>query len=136
RVAADADNDMVSDHNRRRRAEVLLPDVGDLLVPAFLAGCRVERYQVAVRRLEENRVIAQADAPVADMDAAPGPPEVMPDLPARASINGVRMIGHCQIEDAVYHQRGRLDGDRRGRPTPVVGISGTVLSTGVPDLLP
>ncbi len=43
---------VVVDHDRRDRREVLLVEVGVLLVPALLAGLRVERDEVVVGRDE------------------------------------------------------------------------------------
>src|SRR5262249_58535386 len=87
RIAADADDDVASDDDGRGRAEVLLSHVGDLFVPPLLAGLRVERDEVAVGRFDEEVVAVQADAPIADVDAAARPPEVMPDGPAAARLD-------------------------------------------------
>src|SRR6185295_454263 len=93
RITADADDDVVSDHDRRGGAEVLLPDVGNFLVPAFLAGPCIERDQVAVGRLEEQVVAVDADAAIADVNAAARAPEVVPELPAGAGVDSVGVIG-------------------------------------------
>ena len=135
RIAADADDDVPPDDDGRGRAEVLLPDVGNLLVPALLAGGRVERDEVAVRRFEKERVAVHADAAVADMDAAASTPEVMPDGPAGARIDGVCVVGGREIQHAVDHQRRRLDRHVRLRPAPVIGIAGPMLAAGVLALL-
>jgi hypothetical protein len=48
---------------------------------------------------------------MADMVAF-GTSFVVPDLAAKASIDGPNIVGHCEVEDAVYFQGGRFD---RGR---------------------
>ena len=135
RVAADADDDVSADDDWRGRAEVLLSDVCDLFVPALLAGLSVERDEIAVWRFEEEIVAVQADAAVADVDAAAGSPEVMPDRPARACIDRIRVIRGGEIQHAVHHQRRRLDRHAGLRSTPVVRIAALILAARVLDLL-
>src|SRR5262249_27188530 len=86
-VAAGPDEDMVTYDCRRRSGIVIRPDVCDLLVPALLAVSSLERDHVIVRRLEEDPVAIYADPAVPDVHAAPGLPEVMPDLLPRTRVN-------------------------------------------------
>ena len=109
RVAADADQHLLADDDRRARREVLALDVGDLVVPALLARRRVERDEVVVGRQEEDPVAVHADAAIADVDAAARLPEVVPDLAAGARVDGPHVIGRREIQHAVDHQRRRLD---------------------------
>src|SRR5437016_3118429 len=53
-IVAGADEDVIADDDRRRRRKVLLREARNLLVPALLAGARVEADEVIVRRLEEH----------------------------------------------------------------------------------
>ena len=57
-------------------------EIGDLDVPAFLAGFRVERDEVVVRRLEEQVVVPDRRAAIADVRRAARLPEVVPDFAA------------------------------------------------------
>ena len=43
RIAADADDDVIADDERRVGGKVVVLHVGDLFVPAFLAGSGIER---------------------------------------------------------------------------------------------
>ena len=42
-IVAGADQDVVADHDRRHRGEVLRVEIGDVLVPALLSGLRPDR---------------------------------------------------------------------------------------------
>ena len=108
-VAADPGDDLVLDHDRRRRGVIELVHVADLLVPLLLAALHVERDEMAVRRLEVERVAERRHAAVAEWL----PPF---DVPRRSA----RSRGRCgprrprrdrgrEVQDAVDHQRRRLD---------------------------
>ena len=123
RVAADADDHLPADDHRRVGREILALHVGDLVMPALLAGRHVERHEVVVRRQEVQPVVEDADAAVADVVAAARLPRVVPDVAAGARVDRVDVIGHREIQRAVDHQRRRLDlrraaGRRRVRPFP------------------
>ena len=113
RVAADADDHLLADDDRRVGREVLALHAGDFLVPALLAGRRVEGDEIVVGRQEVQPLLVDADAAVADVIAAARFPEVVPDLTSRARIDGPHMIGRRQIQHSVDEQRRRLDGRRR-----------------------
>ena len=115
RVAAHAEDHVVADHDRRRGREVLALHAGDFLVPALLARRRVERDEVVVGREEIQPVAVHADAAVADVDAAPGPPEVVPQLAAGARVDRPDVVGRGEVQDAVHQQRRRLDGQAAER---------------------
>ena len=100
-VVARADEHVVADDDRRHRREVLLVEVGDLDVPALLAGPRVERDEVVVGRLEEQVVVPDRRAAVADVRAAPRLPEVVPELVAVARVERPDVVGRRHVEHAV-----------------------------------
>ena len=100
---------MVVDDDGRHRREVLLVEVGNLDVPAFLAGPRVERDEVVVGRLEEEIVAPDGGAAVADVRAALRLPVVAPQLASVAGVHRPDVVGRGHIEDAVHLQDGALD---------------------------
>ena len=100
-IVAGADQHVIADDDRRHRREVLLGEAGDDLVPALLAGARVERHEIVVRRLDEQIVAPHAHAAIADVGAALRLPEVVPDLAAVARVDRPRVVGRREIEDAV-----------------------------------
>ena len=113
RVAADTDDDLPADDHGRVGREVLALHVRDLVVPALLAGRHVERDEVVVGRQEVQPVAEYAHATVADVVATARFPRVVPDLPPGPHVQRIDVIGHREVQDAVQHQRRRLDG-RRG----------------------
>ena len=114
-VVAGADQHVVVDDDRRHRREVLLIEVGDLDVPAFLAGARVERHEVVVGRLEEQGVVPHRRAATADVRAALRLPEVLPELAAVARVHRPDVVGRGDVEDAVHLEDRALDGGVRRR---------------------
>ena len=109
RVAADAKQHLPADDDGRARRKVLALDVGDLVMPALFSRRRVERDEVVVRREEVQPVAEHADTAIADVDAAARLPEVVPVLAAGARVDRPHVIGRREVEDAVEHQRRRLD---------------------------
>ncbi len=65
---------------------------------------RVEADQIIVRRLHVEPVVPHAQAAVADVRAALGLPDVVPQLAAVARIHGPGVIGRGEIENAVDFQ--------------------------------
>ncbi len=114
---------MVVHHDRRHRREVLLVEVGVLLVPAFLAGLRVERDEVVVRRDEVQVVLPETDTAVGDRRAALGLPEVVPQLAAITGVHRPRVVGRGHVERAVDHQRRALDVGWHGRQAVGAGAA-------------
>ena len=120
-IVAGADDHVVADDERRRGREVLLVEVGDGLVPALVAGLRVERHQVVVGRRHVEIAVPHAEAAIGDVRAAAGLPEVVPQLAAVARVDRPGVVGRRDVERAVHHQRRALDGDaaaRRQSPVP------------------
>ena len=101
--------DVIADHDRRHGGEILLVEIGDLLVPALLAGPRVERDQVIVRRFHVQPVALHAEAAIADVRAALGLPEVVPEVVAVARVDRPGVVGRGEVEDAVDLQNRRAD---------------------------
>ena len=108
-VAADAGDDVVLDDHRRHRAVVELVEIADLLAPALLAVLDVQRHEMAVGRLEVQRVAEHRDAAVADVDAALRLPGVVPQLAAGARVERPHVIGRGEVDHAVDLQRRALD---------------------------
>ena len=108
-IVAGADDDVVADRHRRRGHEVLLAERRRFLVPALLAGPRVERHEVVVGRDEVEIVAPHRDAAVADVRAALRLPEVVPDLAAVVRVERPDVVGRRHVEDAVHRQHGALD---------------------------
>ena len=100
-IVARAHQHVIPDHDGRRRREIALRQIGDLLVPALLAGLRVERDQVIVRRLHEQVVVPHAQAAIADVGAALGLPEVVPQLAAVARIHRPGVVRHGEVQRAI-----------------------------------
>ena len=100
-VVACAHQHVVVDDDRRHRREVLLIEVGDLDVPAFLACASIERDEVIVRRFEEQVVPPDGGAAVADVRPALGLPVVAPQLASVARVEGPDVVGRCDVEDTV-----------------------------------
>jgi hypothetical protein len=108
-VVARPHQHMIADHDRRRRREVTLVEVGDRLVPALLPRLRVERYQVIVGRLHVEVVVPHGEAAVADVRAAARFPEVVPQLAPVMRVDRPRVVGHREVECAVDEQDRALD---------------------------
>ena len=108
-VVARSDEHVIVDDDWRHRREVLLVEVGDLDVPALLAGLDVERHEVIVRRLEEEVVAPDGRAAIADVRAALRLPVVAPQLAAVARVDRPDVVGRGHIENAVHLQDGALD---------------------------
>ena len=87
----------------------------NLDVPAFLAGLRVERDEVVVRRFKEEIVVPDADTAIGDVRSAARFPVVVPELAAVARVERPDVIGRGGIEDAVHHEDGALFGDAARR---------------------
>ena len=113
RVAADADDHVTSDHDRRVRGKILALHARDLVVPALFSSRGLERDEVVVGREEVQPVAVHADAAVADVVAAAGLPREVPHLASRTRVDGVDVIGHREVENAVDDERRRFDA--RGR---------------------
>ena len=85
-----------------------LVEIADGFAPRFLAVVDVQRDQIAVGRFEVEPVAVDADAAVAEMDAALGVPGVVPDLAAGAGVDGPDLVGDGEVHDAVDDQRSRF----------------------------
>ena len=112
-VAADAGNDVIADDHGRDGRSVVELRVGQANLPTLLARSRVETHQVTVGRLKEQPVAVHTHAAVADGAARVGWILIVPQLAAGAGIGGPNMIGRGEVENAVHHQRRRLDRDAR-----------------------
>ena len=93
----------------RRRREILLVEIGDLDEPAFFAGFRVERDQVVVRCLEEQRVVPDGRTAIADVRGAARLPEVVPDFAAVERVERPHVVGGGDVQNAADLQNGALD---------------------------
>ena len=89
-----------------------------------LPGGGVEGDEVVVGGDEVQVVAVHPDAAVADVDAALGAPEVVPDLAAGARVDRPHVIGRGEVEDAVHEQRRRLDVEPEPPALPAGGFSG------------
>ena len=113
-VAADADDDVVVDDERRGRGVVELIEIADLGAPFLLARPVVERQQMAVGRLDIDRRAEHGDAAVADVPSAARRPGGVPQLASAARVERPDVIGNRHVQDAVDDDRRALD-DRRRR---------------------
>src|SRR5271165_896587 len=123
-IVARANNDVAADHHRRHRGKILLVEVGDLFVPAFLAGLRVQTHQIVVRRLHVEPVAIHSETSVSDVRAASGLPEVVPQNMAVARIRGPGIVGHREIKNPVDFENRSSDGG-----SPAETLSGSLTST-------
>ena len=112
---------MITDHDGCHGGKVLLVEVRDLDVPALLARLRVERDEVVVGCLEEQVVVPQRRAAVADVCAALGLPEVLPEQSAVACVHRPHVVGRGDVQDAVDLQDGALDAGAEAAPTELAG---------------
>ena len=78
-------------------------------MPALLAGLGFERNQIIVGRLHEEVVVPHPDAAIADVGAALGFPEVVPQLAAVARIHGPGVVRHREVENSVHLEYGGFD---------------------------
>ena len=100
---------MVADHDGRWRRKISLVHVRDHFVPTLLTCFCVERYKVIIRRFHEQVVVPHSQTAIADMRAAFGFPEVMPELVAIARVQRPSVIRHCEIQGAIDLKNGRFD---------------------------
>ena len=121
-VATHAGNHVVLHYQGRHGAEIILVQIANGFVPAFLAVTQVERYQVAIGSFEIEPVAIDTGAAIADMVAAVRRPQVVPHFAARTCVHRPGMIGHREVKDAVHLHRGRRDAPAR-RPASQRAIS-------------
>ena len=69
----------------------------------------IERDEVIVGRFHEQPVAAHAEAAIADVGAALGLPEVVPELAAVARVHRPGVVGRGEVENAVDRENGRAD---------------------------
>ena len=115
-VVARAHQHVVADHHRRHGREILVGQFRDLHVPALVPRAGIQRDQVVIRGLEEQRVVPQRGSSACDMCAAPGLPEVVPQLRPGAGIErpGIVRGRHVQHPGNLQHRafhRGSRDGE-------------------------
>src|SRR5215510_5933715 len=79
-VPADADDDVVFNDDRRNARKVILIEVTNLLPPPLFAFFQIQRYQMTIRRFEEQPVAEDSGAAIAYVIASLRLPGVMPDL--------------------------------------------------------
>ena len=114
-VVAGADQQVVVDDDGRHRREVLFVEVGNLDVPALLAGAGIERHEIVVRRLEIEIVAPHRRAAIADVRAAPGLPVGPPEHPAVARVHRPHVVGRGHVQDVVHLQDRALHVGRGAR---------------------
>ena len=108
-VVSGSGEHVVADDHRRHGREVLLVEIGDFDVPALLAGPRIERDQVVVRRLEVEIVVPHPHAAAADVGASLRLPVVVPELAAVARVDRPRIVRRRDVEHAADLQDRSLD---------------------------
>ena len=91
----------------------MLLNIRNFHAPAELAGVLIERNEVIVRCLEEEPVAINADAAIADVNAALGLPTVVPEFATGAGIHGERMVGHGEVKNTIDFERGGFHLDLR-----------------------
>ena len=79
-------------------------------MPAFLAGLRVQRYEIVIGRLKEQPAAVHTHPAIADVNATLRLPVEVPQLMPRTGIDSPGVIGSREVQNAVHHQRSRLDG--------------------------
>src|SRR5689334_22313547 len=78
-------------------------------MPALLTGFGVKRDEIIVRRLHEQIVVPHAEAAIPDVRTTFGLPEVMPEFVAVAGVYCPGVVGHCEVERAIYFEHRRFD---------------------------
>ncbi len=110
-VARHADDQVIADE-RAARWSTRSPSSQSAIidVPLDLAVLRVERDQVRVRRRQEDRVLVNRRAAVADVEALVGVRiRVAPDLARRPRVDRPDVVGRRDVEHAVDQDRRGLD---------------------------
>ena len=82
---------------------------------------------MAIGGFHVEPVAIHAEASIADGAAGAGRVTIVPDLTAGTRVNGPRVVGGGEVEDAVDHQRRGFDGDGCGA---TASPSGSAASTG------
>ena len=108
-VVARPHQHVIPDHDGRRSREVALLQVGNRLVPALLAGLGIERDQVVVGRLHEQVAVPHRHAAIADVRAALGLPEVVPEFAPVDRVDRPGVIRHGDVQHAVHLEHRPLD---------------------------
>ena len=75
----------------------MLVEIRNDFVPTLLAGFRIERHQVIVRSFEIEPILVHPHSAIADVRAALGLPEVVPEDGAIAGIHGPGIVGYGKI---------------------------------------
>ena len=112
RIAGDAGEYVIADHDGSDGGEVRRIGRNHLFVPALAASGGFERDDVVVGCFKVEPLAPQSHAAISD-SAAPAP-EIMPNLTARVGIDGVGVIRNREVEHSVDHQRNRFNGGARG----------------------
>ncbi len=110
-VAANAQNDVIANDDRRDCRSVIQLRIGNLHFPSFLASARVEAHQVTVGAFKEQPVLIHPHAAIADGAAGVRRICVVPELSAGANIGRPNIIRRGEIENVVDQQRCGFDGD-------------------------
>ena len=97
RVAAHTHDDVILDHQRGHRREVLQLLIGNLFAPALFAVFDIERDEPAVRALEIEPVAVHADAALSHQVTALVLEIVLPDMLAGAGVNRENVVGDCEV---------------------------------------
>ena len=117
-VARNAGNHFVLDDHRSHGAVVELVEVAVLFPPTLGPVLEVQRNDLAVGRQEEKPVAGNAYSAVADVPAAFRFEGLVPDLLAIAGVDGPHVIGHCEIQGAIDHERCGLQAADAGAEGP------------------
>ena len=111
----------------RPARELVADALVDVRVPDLLAGARVDRHHVRIRRVQEDLVVVHRDVAVHAAGGRPpeavagslGAPLVLPDEVASGGVERVHdLAGIRDVQHPVVHQGGRLLRPRPQRPAP------------------
>jgi hypothetical protein len=114
RVVAAADEHMVADDDGGCLGEILFREMRGLLVPAFLAGARVERHEIVIGRLHEQPIAVDAQSLVGGVRTSFRFPVVVPQHGTGPGVDGPGVVGRGGVQNPVNLQNGAAHAD--GRP--------------------
>ena len=101
-VARSTHDDMVADDQGRHGGPLALGRVGDHNIPQNLAGFRIQRKRVGVRRHVVDPVFQDGHAALPDVKCAVRRSGVPPQLVAGTRVDGPDVIGHREVQNAIH----------------------------------
>ena len=101
-VSADTQNHVVANNHRRNSGRVIQLRIGNLYLPAFFACPGIQAHKMTVWTFEEQPVLINTHAAIANSAARVGWICVMPKFSARSHVGGPHVIRRSEVEKVIH----------------------------------